>query len=442
MAASSAAAPQEDLLEVAAGCVARQSSVHREWGDPSLALGRAPTGNFTFHTRLEDHPWWEVDFAATVPVRRIVVWNREDRGLEAASAARPLLVRLAREPGGAWQDLARADYVFGGARSGRPLVIDLAEPVLARLLRLEIDGRSALHLDQVQVYAGAPALMFSHPPALRRVGSGGFVASFRHRHDAGFFSNCSTLLQSVIDLHRSGILVDGIDCSGVFRAFRDTPQDADLYAELFRPDLEAPLPDAPVPRFRAAGDHHGHYRDLDLMGLAPYLRRHFTPAPSVLALREALTDRYRLAPGNLIGLCWRGTDKHKEVAPTDIAEYLALADRILARDPSLRVLVQTDQAQVRDAVAAHFGERCVFFREMPVTEGHVVLHQLNLTREHGLAKRDFAARLLASIGILAGCRHLITHTGNVGLWLALYRGTAEGLYQFDQHRTLVPPPAD
>ncbi len=432
--------PQDDLLDVSTGCAARQSSVHREWGDASLALGRPPSGGFAFHTRVEEHPWWEVDLAADVPVRRILVWNREDRGLDSAAVARPLLVRLARTPGEAWRDIARIDHVFGGARSGRPLVIDLAEPVRARLLRLEIDGRAALHLDQVQVFAGAPALMFSHPPALRRTATGGFAATLRHRHDAGFFSNCSTLLQSIVDLHRSGIEAEAIDCSGVFRAFRDTPGDGDLYPALFQPDAGAALPDGPVPRFRAAGDHHGHYRDLDLAGLAPYLRRHFAPAPEVLALRRDLLGRYGLDPGRLVGLCWRGTDKHKEVAPTDIGAYIALAGRMLAQDAGLRVLVQTDQAQARDAVAAHFGERCVFFHEMPVTDGRVVLHELNLAREHGLAKRDFARRLLASVGILAECRHLITHTGNVGLWLALYRGQAGGLHQFDQHRALVPPP--
>jgi hypothetical protein len=261
----------------------------------------------------------------------------------------------------------------------------------------------------------------------------------RLRHRAGFFSICSTLLDSILDLHRCGIVAEHVDCASSFHDFRGPGDTADLYPRLFRPDPTVQLPADRLPRFRPVGHHHLHYRDLDFDAVAPYLRRHFQPSEATLATRDALLGRKGLDPARLIGLCWRGTDKHREVPPTDVTAYIALADRLLAADPTLRVLVQTDQMQARDAVVGHFGQRCVFFDEMPVTDGAVVMHRLDLGGLYGMARPDFAQTLLASVLAVASCRHLITHTGNVGLWLALFRGTAQDLFQFDRRRMLVPP---
>ncbi len=36
----------------------------------------------TTHTRLCDDPWWEVDLKSTLPIEKVVVWNRTDNGLQ------------------------------------------------------------------------------------------------------------------------------------------------------------------------------------------------------------------------------------------------------------------------------------------------------------------------------------------------------------------------
>lgn len=426
------------LVDVTSDAKARQSSVHEPWGDAQAAL-RGSQGDYTFRTRVERNPWWEAELASVAPIRRIIVWNRRYLAGGWGGRRPPLAIRLATTPDGPWRDIARIDYVFGGPGSGRPLLLDLAEPVPARFVRLQAEGEAALQLDRVRIFAGAPVLRFADVTGLRRCSDLRFGAGLRLRHRAGFFSICSTLLDSILDLHRCGIVAEQVDCSSSFVDFRGAGDDVDLYQRLFRADPTAQLHADQVPRFRPVGHHHLHYRDLDFPAVAPYLRRYFQPSDATEAMHDALLARRGLDPTRLIGLCWRGTDKHREVPPTDVSAYIALADRLLATDPTLRVLVQTDQVQARDAVVAHFGERCVFFEEMPVTDGAVVMHRLDLERLYGMPREDFARTLLASVLAVASCRHLITHTGNVGLWLALFRGSAENLYQFDRRRMLVPP---
>ncbi len=427
------------LIDVSSGARARQSSVHGPWGDAQAALGPGHAGDFTFRTRLEASPWWEAELPNVVPLRRVTVWNRRYQAEGWGGHKPPLSIRVALTPEGPWREIARIGYAFGGPSSGRPLRLDLAEPVPARLVRLQADGMAALQLHRVQICAGAPVLRFAEVTSLRQGADIGFGASLRLRHRAGFFSICSTLLDSILDLHRCGIVAEHLDCSSSFHDFRGPGDAADLYPRLFRPDPTVQSPADRSPRFRPVGHHHRHYRDIDFDGVAPFLQRHFQPSDATLATRDALLGRLGLDPTKLVGLCWRGTDKQREVPPTDVAAYIALADRLLAADPALRVLVQTDQMQARDALVAHFGQRCAFFEEMPVTDGGVVMHRLDLDGLYGMARPDFARTLLASVLAVASCRHLITHTGNVGLWLALYRGNARELYQFDRQRMLVPP---
>ncbi len=47
--------------------------------------------------------------------------------------------------------------------------------------------------------------------------------------------------------------------------------------------------------------------------------------------------------------------------------------------------------------------------------------------------------MMAAAIILSRCAYVITHTGNVGAWIAIYRGTSKNLYQFDANAQLQMP---
>lgn len=59
-----------------------QSSIDYD-GPPQLAIDGNTDGDFnqaksTTHTKQEENPWWEIDLGESLPVDRIVVWNRSD----------------------------------------------------------------------------------------------------------------------------------------------------------------------------------------------------------------------------------------------------------------------------------------------------------------------------------------------------------------------------
>jgi hypothetical protein len=146
-----------------------------------------------------------------------------------------------------------------------------------------------------------------------------------------------------------------------------------------------------------------------------------------------------ISPERSIAICYRGTDKSSETKLAPVGDYIQVANDILQRSAAdLEIIVQTDQEQARDTILAHFGQRCRFFKDLPVTRGHIAIHNL-IGKEIMLGREDFAKRMIAATVILSRCAYVITHTGNVGAWIAIYRGTSSNLYQFDASGQLQTP---
>lgn len=110
--------------------------------------------------------------------------------------------------------------------------------------------------------------------------------------------------------------------------------------------------------------------------------------------------------------------------PIPVEDYLLEAEDLLAQNPGMRVLVQTDQKQVRDHLLEALGAKAFALDELPVTEGNTAIH---LCLEHG--KQAFADHLLAVNLIMAKSQWVITHTGNVAFWTVLFRGHSDRVVQ-------------
>lgn len=118
-------------------------------------------GRWSFHTGLEESPWWQVDLGEVRALSRVVVYNRCDGAADRAATLRLLL----SEDGVEWREaFANDGTVFYGFTDGRPL--DITLEARARFVRLTVPGVSYLHLDEVEVYGpGSEANLALHQPA-------------------------------------------------------------------------------------------------------------------------------------------------------------------------------------------------------------------------------------------------------------------------------------
>lgn len=126
------------------------------WADAAGGVDGERTGSYGFHTTNSKNPWWQVDLGESVRIGRIVVYNRNEDGLEQRASGMLILVS---QDGRAWQEVFRhTGEAFGGIRDGKPLTVDFGEkPVEGRFVRCALEKQGSFHLDEIEVYpAGEP----------------------------------------------------------------------------------------------------------------------------------------------------------------------------------------------------------------------------------------------------------------------------------------------
>jgi len=240
-------------------------------------------------------------------------------------------------------------------------------------------------------------------------------------HNSGFFALCTITLNALNRIYPSHRYVTVTWNSQFSWSWRDENQTGiNLFELYFKPnralDIRSLVNCSLVSQYDI-------YEDLNFKQLNPYIQNYFEPSDRVKGKQEEFLRKYGIEYGNTIGLCYRATDKWWEIAQIQPEYFVQEAKRLLARDENLRVFVQTDQRQVRDYCLRELGKRAFFLTEMPVTTSTVGIHVLSES-ERGISNVELGVRILAAVNILAKCRYLITHTGSIGLWGYLFRGTA------------------
>lgn len=190
-------------------------------------------------------------------------------------------------------------------------------------------------------------------------------------------------------------------------------------------------------KFIIRHDHHGVYRNYDFDSYNSFIQRYFNLNESILEIQSRLIRKYGINLEKTVAVCYRGTDKFVEVKLSDPRNYVACAENLLRQIPGARILIQTDQKQVRDLFTGYFGDNCFYLEEMPVNEGNVAVH--NILKQLQISAFDFGKMVLATTYLLSRCRVVVNHTGNVAAWICLFRGNAESIVQFDKEGYPILP---
>ena len=131
--------------------------------DAAGACDGIKDGKYGFHTNRDKSPWWQVDLGKSLPLDRVVIYNRCD-GNVGDRAAR-LKVLLSHD-GKSWTELYRhGGTEFFGLAGKRPLLVP-ARGTGGRHVRVQLPSPEYLHLDEVEVYAvGSKENVALHKPA-------------------------------------------------------------------------------------------------------------------------------------------------------------------------------------------------------------------------------------------------------------------------------------
>ena len=245
--------------------------------------------------------------------------------------------------------------------------------------------------------------------------------------NSGFYSNQSQVFLSLLILLSHGIIPETICYALGFRRLKKDPN-RDVYHDFYRmdPNVEVQL----LKTVTLPDENRKQFDLYDFEYYNPIVKRFFTPSDVVLERKNMLMDKYEIDPDKTISVLYRGTDKSTELVLAHPQDYLIVTQRLLQKNPDFKVLLQTDQTQVIQMFVEALGDKVVFFEETPSTTSNSVIW--NLMEKNGADSIEWSQWFDAALRCVSDCRYMINHTGNVAFFANLYRGSLDGVYQFDE----------
>ena len=244
--------------------------------------------------------------------------------------------------------------------------------------------------------------------------------------NCGFYSNQTQAFLSTLILLSHGILPDKIDYSMGFKRFKSDPE-RDIFPDFYRinPDQEVTPKNIILP-----DENRKQFEIYDFEYYNQVVKRFFNPSGVVTDRWQMLTEKYDIDPEKTVSVLYRGTDKGTEVRLASPEDYLDVVKQILDQTPANRVLVQTDQTQVLDYFKSELGNIVVSFSETPSTSGKDAMN--TVMENEGKDTMDWMQWFDAALRCVAECAYVVNHTGNCGLWMNLYRGNVDNVFQFNE----------
>lgn len=253
-----------------------------------------------------------------------------------------------------------------------------------------------------------------------------------NRWSCGFYSNSYQTFYSLLLCLNNGVVPDKIDYTYGFWHFKrgDT---LDIYPLFYKIDQDRT--NLPLNKNLFLPDANSY--DLDTIRLYNFeeytkiLDCFFSPVDKIIDIKNKLISDYNIDLEKTIAVFYRGTDKHSEVHIPSKEYVLERTKKLLNLHPECRVLIQTDQVQVRDFFKQELGDKCFYFNEVVTTDTNTVTWLLiHRSQEDPVYKAQLFDAVLR---LVAGCKYVVNHTGNCGAFVDLLRGSMENTYKYD-HR--------
>jgi hypothetical protein len=175
------------------------------------------------------------------------------------------------------------------------------------------------------------------------------------------------------------------------------------------------------------------YKNLDYLHINPFIKKYFSLSDKVSENMAFLMDKYKLEPLKTCAVFYRGNDKQLEINKPSYIELVNKAKDIKKMYPDIQFLVQTDEQEFLDFFLEQ-EPNSVFFEEIPrlarSDSGNIALD----VHEN---KLNILQYFIASMNIMSKCKNIICTSGNCEMWVMLFRGNADGVYQYLNHKEYV-----
>lgn len=250
--------------------------------------------------------------------------------------------------------------------------------------------------------------------------------------NAGFFSNCTIRLMDIINyFNLNKGLPDEVDSYEQFMHYKSYAGD-NLIPYYFNrePEFNQPIPysepiNTPYLNDCMAFQFHS-YKNINFEQVTPFVTKYFTPSYPVLERCRVFENKYNLDYSQLCAVFYRGNDKVTEMKVASYDYFIDKAREVKARHPNMKFLVQPDEREFLEAFLQAFPNDTIYFEETPMLskQNSAMFFEIEPGK-----RAEYGSKFFSALICLSKCHTVITHSGNCGLWTALYRGNATNLHQ-------------
>lgn len=253
----------------------------------------------------------------------------------------------------------------------------------------------------------------------------------------GFFSNCSVLLNHIVDfINKHNIHPNDINTEGMWLRYRDGPNSKrkPLMIDNYFEDHKI-MKNVKIKHITKIDYQHKYqyknFFELDYKNIIPLTKRYFSPCENIQELIQELENKYHIDYKNVCALFYRGNDKANEMKLPDYDVFFERTKQILELNPSTIFLIQSDETEFIDFFSSKYPNNSFYFKD---EIRHITKRNSNVDAmgKNGLEGHvfHFSRYFLAIIIIMSKCKSIICTKGNCSIWIMFYRGNCENVYQY------------
>jgi len=249
-------------------------------------------------------------------------------------------------------------------------------------------------------------------------------------HNGGFFSNCSIILDSIIDyFNKNNKLPTNVDTRGALKLYKPNDKiNQDIYNEYFNNDCDNTISyETPVIYIHSLQFYN--YKKLNYNNITPFIRKYFSPSIEIQDVILKLENKYNITNNyeNICVLFYRGNDKNTETNIPPYTNVFIKANEILSLNPNVKFLIQSDETEFINYFNDVFPTSICFFDE--------IRHVSKCNSSVDIIMKDknyeFSKYYLAITIIMSKCKYIVCTTGNCSIWIMLFRGNANNIFQLN-----------
>jgi hypothetical protein len=244
-------------------------------------------------------------------------------------------------------------------------------------------------------------------------------------HNAGFFSCCTIRLMEIINFHNKNNKLPIVDSSEQWYYYKDF-EEIDITRKFFE---NKDLPHYVKPEILTSSDDENQFSDFSLINysyVTNLLDTYFSPTKDIINFKNFLIEKYGIDINKTISICYRGNDKSRETILPSYEEMLSKIVELKNKYPDHKLLIQTDELEFLDFILNKYPNSIVIDETKKINKSNTAIQHIIPKGE----RVENAQKFLSVMLLISETSKIILNSGNVGMWICLYRGNNNGVFQY------------